>query len=57
MVWSLRGLGGFDVAAFAKAHGGGGHTAAAGFALNEAPQGTPYEWIVWRLRLYLETSR
>lgn len=32
LLYSLRGLNGFDVAAFAKANGGGGHTAAAGFS-------------------------
>lgn len=34
LVYSLRGIDGFDVAAFAKANGGGGHTAAAGFRVD-----------------------
>lgn len=33
LVYSLRGFGGFDVASLAKANGGGGHTAAAGFSV------------------------
>jgi hypothetical protein len=33
VVYSLRGLEGFDVCAFAKENGGGGHKAAAGFAV------------------------
>lgn len=33
LLYSLRGLNGFDVASFAKANGGGGHTAAAGFTV------------------------
>lgn len=46
LLYSLRGLNGFDAAAFAKANGGGGHTAAAGFSVpNAQPGGGPYEFI------------
>lgn len=47
LLYSLRGLNGFDVASFAKANGGGGHTAAAGFSValdsSIARLGSPYE--------------
>lgn len=56
VVYSLRGLNGFDVCAFAKANGGGGHKAAAGFsaaidAVNE--YGSPYDFVHRRLAEYL----
>jgi hypothetical protein len=56
VVYSLRGLEGFDVCAFAKANGGGGHKAAAGFAasldaVNE--YGSPYDFVHRRLSDYL----
>lgn len=44
MIVSLRGRG-VDVAALARAEGGGGHTAAAGFTLDVgAEMGNPYRW-------------
>lgn len=59
LVYSLRGLNGFDVAAFAKANGGGGHTAAAGFSVDakkmvEWEKVTPYEFIQDLLEDFLE---
>lgn len=56
VVYSLRGLNGFDVAAFAKANGGGGHTAAAGFSLpaEELDAKGPYAHISIRLREFLQ---
>jgi oligoribonuclease NrnB/cAMP/cGMP phosphodiesterase (DHH superfamily) len=57
LVYSLRGLNGFDVAAFAKANGGGGHTAAAGFEVDphrELIGRTPYDDIRSRLAAFLK---
>jgi hypothetical protein len=46
MILSCRTRGTFDVGAFAKAHGGGGHTKAAGFTLRlKANDKNPYEMI------------
>jgi oligoribonuclease NrnB/cAMP/cGMP phosphodiesterase (DHH superfamily) len=64
LLYSLRALGPFDVAAFAKANGGGGHTAAAGFSVDpreiqETEQGeatTPYEYVAARLHEFLEAK-
>lgn len=58
LLYSLRGLNGFDVAAFAKANGGGGHTAAAGFSIDARPKGAilttdPYEEVRRRLETFL----
>lgn len=52
---SLRGLGGFDVAAFARANGGNGHTAAAGFRVT-LPQfrHNPYQFLCDRLFAHLK---
>ena len=47
---SLRGRG-YDCGAFARANGGNGHTAAAGF-LYRNPTGTPYQFIQDRLAAY-----
>lgn len=60
LLYSLRGLNGFDVAAFAKANGGGGHTAAAGFSVPldalASAYGTtsPYGYIQSALASYLK---
>jgi len=57
LVYSLRGLNGFDVAALAKTNGGGGHTAAAGFAVDphrELIGRTPYDDIRSRLAAFLK---
>jgi hypothetical protein len=57
LIYSLRGLDGFDVAAFAKANGGGGHTAAAGFEVDphrELIGRTPYDDIRSRLAAFLK---
>jgi len=55
LLYSLRGLGGFDVQKFATANGGGGHKAAAGFSVD--PQcndvKNPYEAIRYRLEEFL----
>jgi len=55
LVYSLRGLGGFDVCAFAKANGGGGHKAAAGFsfAANGEMWHDPYKIVSSRLAEHL----
>lgn len=60
LLYSLRGLNGFDVAAFAKVNGGGGHTAAAGFHVagrDEMGRGfkllDPYHEVSSRLREFL----
>lgn len=50
--FSLRSKGGVDVQTIAQRHGGGGHKAAAGFAVPaeaSTPRGSPY----WRLRVLL----
>lgn len=56
LVYSLRGLDGFDVCALAKANGGGGHKAASGFAIG-FPDGArdvnPYDYIRNRLGEFL----
>jgi oligoribonuclease NrnB/cAMP/cGMP phosphodiesterase (DHH superfamily) len=57
LVYSLRGLNGFDVSVFAKANGGGGHTAAAGFSTTIdacLEYGSPYDFIRRRLGEFLE---
>lgn len=61
LLYSLRGLNGFDVAAFAKANGGGGHTAAAGFSIALRTHGCvtmtdPYEEVRRRLETFLITG-
>lgn len=50
--FSMRSHTGYDVGAFAKHHGGGGHRAAAGFTVEVSPElsGNPYELF----RTYLE---
>lgn len=59
LLYSLRGLNGFDVAAFAKANGGGGHTAAAGFSIpigevgSRGTEPSPYGLIRERLAEFL----
>lgn len=55
LLFSLRGLGGFDVATFAKANGGGGHTAAAGFSVpgDEVEMRGPYAHIRIALHEFL----
>lgn len=57
LLYSLRGLNGFDVAAFAKANGGGGHTAAAGFSVDSqlplSSDDTPYDFISRKLQEFL----
>jgi hypothetical protein len=56
LLYSLRGLGGFDVAAFAKANGGGGHTAAAGFSVvvqSSVHYPSPYEMVRLLLAKFL----
>lgn len=56
LVYSLRQANGFDVCAFAKANGGGGHTKAAGFSV-ELEMGdsvfNPYDLIRLRLHRFL----
>lgn len=54
LLYSLRGLDGFNVAAFAKANGGGGHTAAAGFSVPlNSVENNPYWFIQVCLRKFL----
>jgi hypothetical protein len=53
LLYSLRGLGGFDVCAFAKANGGGGHKAAAGFSADPASVTDPYALVRDRLGMFL----
>lgn len=55
LLFSLRGLGGFDVGTFAKSFGGGGHTAAAGFSvsLDGGKCINPYEFIAESLRSFV----
>ncbi len=55
LLYSLRGLNGFNVAALAKQNGGGGHTAAAGFSVPAAAD-NPYELIRVRLVDFLRTE-
>lgn len=58
LVYSLRGLNGFDVEKFATANGGGGHTAAAGFSVDphrELIGRTPYDDIRSRLAAFLDS--
>lgn len=47
LTYSLRSLGDFDVCAFAKANGGGGHRAAAGFSVapKDAPEIRGERWL------------
>jgi len=55
LVYSLRGLNGFDVCALAKTNGGGGHKAAAGFSMSMNDiEVDPYEEIRARLEMFLE---
>jgi oligoribonuclease NrnB/cAMP/cGMP phosphodiesterase (DHH superfamily) len=58
LLYSLRGLNGFDVAAFAKTQGGGGHTAAAGFSIPleklKAVGLTPYEYVRDAIGVFLQ---
>jgi len=58
LLYSLRGIGGFDVCALAKANGGGGHKAAAGFSVatrkgDAVVMTDPYEEIRRRLETFL----
>jgi len=55
LLYSLRGLGGFDVQKFATANGGGGHKAAAGFSVDPQRNDVknPYEAIRYRLEEFL----
>jgi len=56
LLYSLRGLGGFDVQRFATANGGGGHKAAAGFSISLdglLPRLTPYELVRTLLEMFL----
>jgi hypothetical protein len=53
LIYSLRGLGGFDVCTFAKANGGGGHKAAAGFSADPASVTDPYALVRDRLAMFL----
>ena len=55
LVFSLRSHADFDCSAFAKLHGGGGHTRAAGFGLPADPfaDGTPYTVLLQRLEAYV----
>jgi hypothetical protein len=55
LLFSLRGTGGFDVGTFAKTHGGGGHTAAAGFSarIDDNNCINPYQFIAESLRSFL----
>jgi hypothetical protein len=56
LLYSLRGLGGFDVQRFATANGGGGHKAAAGFSASLdglLPRLTPYELVRTLLEMFL----
>jgi len=59
LVYSLRGLNGFDVCALAKTNGGGGHKAAAGFSVvldgrSATPsEAGPYEYVRRRLEAFL----
>lgn len=59
LFYSLRGLAGFDVAAFAKANGGGGHTLAAAFSLAKKDAidiGDPYDTIRELLEQHLDPN-
>jgi len=50
---SCRTRNGFDVGAFAKAHGGGGHTKAAGFSFNVKPEDpNPYIYLLNLVKAY-----
>jgi hypothetical protein len=53
LVYSLRGLGGFDVCAFAKASGGGGHKATAGFSTSFDLEANPYRLVRDKLAMFL----
>jgi len=57
LVYSLRGLGGFDVCAFAKVLGGGGHTAAAGFSVASIAPNNPYEFVRDALVAFLKDAK
>lgn len=60
LTYSLRGLKGFDVSAFARANGGNGHVNMAGFAvdpLEACPYGGPYGFIKYRLECFLRGGR
>ena len=52
LLYSLRGLSGFDVQKFATANGGGGHKAAAGFSC-DGQVGDPYGLVRVRLAAFL----
>lgn len=53
LVVSCRSRGSFDASAFAKAHGGGGHTQAAGFAVNlKSTDTNPYTFIEGLVKSY-----
>lgn len=49
--FSTRSHTGFDCAAFAKAHGGGGHKAAAGFTVEVSPEVSVNPYAMFRLLL------
>lgn len=49
--FSMRSHTGYDCAAFAKAHGGGGHTAAAGFTVSVSPELSANPYAVFRILL------
>jgi hypothetical protein len=60
VLYSLRGSHGFDVCAFAKRMGGGGHKAASGFTATVeqvSASGGPYQFIRGALGLHLDASR
>jgi hypothetical protein len=60
LTYSLRGLKGFDVSAFARANGGNGHVNMAGFAVDPlaaCPYGGPYGYIKYRLECFLRNGR